>query len=89
MEFPTIDKLAKEVAEKALDEITYEGKTIREEDKIQVLDKIRAEIENHCDFAKEYHCEYCHQCCNLMSVKEILKIIDEYQEESEDDAECQ
>lgn len=30
MEFPTIDKFAKEVAEKALDEITYEGKTIRE-----------------------------------------------------------
>ena len=29
MEF-TIDKFAKEVAEKALDEITYEGKTIRE-----------------------------------------------------------
>ena len=29
MEF-SIDKLAKEVAEKALDEITYEGKTIRE-----------------------------------------------------------
>lgn len=26
----TIDKLAKEVAEKALDEIIYEGKTIRE-----------------------------------------------------------
>ena len=30
MEFPTIDKFAKEVAEKALDEITYEGKTVRE-----------------------------------------------------------
>lgn len=30
MEFPTIDKFAKEVAEKALDEITYDGKTIRE-----------------------------------------------------------
>lgn len=30
MEFPTIDKFAKEVAENALDEITYEGKTIRE-----------------------------------------------------------
>lgn len=30
MEFPTIDKFAKGVAEKALDEITYEGKTIRE-----------------------------------------------------------
>jgi len=43
-----------------------------------VLDKIRAEIENHCGFAKEYHCEYCHQCCNLMSVREILETIDKY-----------
>lgn len=30
MEFPTIDEFAKEVSERALDEITYEGKTIRE-----------------------------------------------------------
>lgn len=30
MEFPTIDEFAKEVAEKALDEFIYEGKTIRE-----------------------------------------------------------
>ena len=30
MEFPTIDKFAKDVAEKALNEITYEGKTLRE-----------------------------------------------------------
>lgn len=30
MKFPTIDEFAKEVAKKALDEIIYEGKTIRE-----------------------------------------------------------
>lgn len=30
MEFPTKDEFAKEVAEKALDEFIYEGKTIRE-----------------------------------------------------------
>jgi hypothetical protein len=30
MKFPTIDEFAKGVAEKALDEVTYEGKTIRE-----------------------------------------------------------
>lgn len=30
MEFPTKDEFAKEVAEKALDEILYEGKTVRE-----------------------------------------------------------
>lgn len=53
------------------------------EDKIQVLDKIRAEIENHCGFAKENHCEYCYSCPNLMGVKEILEVIDKYRTESE------
>lgn len=53
------------------------------EDKIQVLDKLRAEIENHCGFAKENHCEYCYSCPNLMGVKEILEVIDKYRTESE------
>ena len=51
MEF-TIDKFTKEVAEKALDEITYEGKTVREWVEIivkqqpieNVFDNIKAEI---------------------------------------------
>lgn len=30
MKFPTIEEMAKEVAEKALDEYVYEGKTIRQ-----------------------------------------------------------
>ena len=48
------------------------------------LDKIRAEIENHCGLAKESHCKYCYWCNNVMGVKEILKIIDKCKAESED-----
>lgn len=53
------------------------------EDKMQTLDKIRAEIENHCGYAKEYHCECCYSCPNLMGVKEILEVVDKYRSESE------
>ena len=49
-----------------------------------VLDKIRAKIENHCGLAKENHCRYCSYCNNLMGVREILEIIDEYKAESEE-----
>lgn len=42
MEFPTIDEFAKNVAEKALDEFIYEGKTIREW--VEII-------------AKQQHCE--------------------------------
>ena len=49
-----------------------------------VLDKIRAEIENHCGLATENHCRYCCYCNNLMGVREILQIIDKYKAESED-----
>ena len=34
MKFPTIEEMAKDVAEKALDEYVYEGKTIRQWSKI-------------------------------------------------------
>lgn len=44
-----------------------------------VLDKIRAEIENHCGLAKENHCRYCSYCNSLMGVREILEIIDKYE----------
>ena len=40
-----------------------------------ILDKIRAEIENHCGLTKENHCRYCSYCNNLMGVREILEII--------------
>ena len=53
------------------------------EDKIQVLDKIRAEIENHCGLAKENHCKYCYYCNSVIGVREILAIIDKYKTESE------
>lgn len=49
-----------------------------------VLDKIRAEIENHCGLVKENHCRYCSYCNSVMGVREILKIIDKYKTESED-----
>ena len=55
-----------------------------EEPKIDVLDKIRAEIENHCGLTKENHCRYCSYCNNLMGVREILEIIDKYKAESEE-----
>lgn len=42
------------------------------------LDKLRAEIENHCGLAKENHCRYCSYCNSLMGVREILEIIDKY-----------
>ena len=40
MEFPTIDEIAKEVTERALDKVTYEGKTIIE-DLCYLREKIR------------------------------------------------
>ena len=52
-----------------------------------VLDKIRAEIENHCGLAKENHCRYCSYCNSVMGVREILEIIDKYKAESEENDE--
>ena len=45
-----------------------------------ILDKIRAEIENHCGYIKESHCRYCSYCTNLMGVREILEIMAESEE---------
>lgn len=53
------------------------------EDKVNLLEKIRSEFENHCGLAKENHCKYCSYCNSLMGVKEILETIDKYKEESE------
>ncbi len=47
------------------------------------IDKIRAEIENHCGLTKENHCRYCSYCNNVMGVREILEIIDKSKTESE------
>lgn len=49
-----------------------------------VLDKIRAEIENHCGLLKENHCKYCPYCTCVIGVREILEIIDKYKAESEE-----
>ena len=55
-----------------------------EHDKNKVLDKIRAEIENHCGLIKENHCRYCSYCNSVMGVREIIEIIDKYKAESEE-----
>lgn len=69
-EFPTYEQIAKNVAEKALDEFLYDGKSIREWMKIivkqeSILDKIRAEIieEKECAYAdfERYKVEYLGQ----------------------------
>lgn len=39
------------------------------------LDKIRAEVEDHCGLARENHCRYCPYCNNLMGIREILEIM--------------
>lgn len=48
------------------------------------LNKIRAEIENHCGLIKENHCRYCSYCNCVMGVREILEIIEKYKAESEE-----
>jgi len=50
---------------------------------LEVLDKIRAEIENHCGLIKENHCRYCSYCNSVIGVREILEIMDKYKAESE------
>ncbi len=51
-------------------------------DMVDMLGKIRAEIENHCGLTKENHCRYCSYCNSVMGVREILEIIDKYKAES-------
>lgn len=45
----------------------------------EVIDKIKAEIGNHCGLTKEKHCRYCSYCHSVMGVREILEIIDKIQ----------
>ena len=62
MKFPTIKETAEEVAEKALDEFEYKGKTLR-----QWIDAIYAASESFewCDGCKEYDQEQ--HCCHRYS----------------------
>jgi len=55
-----------------------------EDGKNDVLEKIRAEIENHCGLVKENHCRFCSYCSSVMGVREILEVIDKYKAESEE-----
>ncbi len=48
------------------------------------VSEIRAEIEKHCGLIKEDHCKTCSSCHTLMSVREILNILDRYNKEGEE-----
>ena len=58
MEFPTIDEFAKRVAEKALDEITYKGKTIREWAEIITKQQPCEDCISRAEALKHTHIEY-------------------------------
>ena len=47
-----------------------------------ILDKIRAEIANHCGVNTDY-CDSCRFCTDSIEIREILTIIDKYKAESE------
>lgn len=113
----TLDKLAKDVADKALNDIKLDGKTIREwveilakqqiclsleqepfinkpcisegvcrEDKMQVLDKIRAEIVEltKCPYGTECLGANCPSNTDCMICGDhVLEILDKYRAESE------
>lgn len=49
-----------------------------------VLDEIRAEIENHCGLTKEDHCRYCYYCHSVIGVREILEIVNKYKKGDKD-----
>ena len=71
MKFPTIKEMAEEVAEKALDEFEYKGKTLR-----QWIDAIYAASESFewCDGCKEYDQEK--HCCHRFT-KVIRQAVEE------------
>lgn len=75
MKFPTIKEMAEEVAEKALDEFEYKGKTLR-----QWIDAIYAASESFewCNGCKEYdqekHC--CHRFTKVIrQAVEEMKVV--------------
>lgn len=73
MKFPTFEEMAKEVAEKALDEFEYKGKTLR-----QWIDAIYAASESFewCDGCKEYDQEQ--HCCHRFT-KVIRNAVEDMQ----------
>lgn len=62
-------------------EFRSRNRQIYDKGRSDVLDKIRAEIEDHCGLTKENHCKYCSYCNSVMGVREILEIIDKYKGE--------
>jgi hypothetical protein len=64
--------------------VTAYDMAIQALEQTDVLDKIRAEIANHCGLLKQNHCRYCSYCNSVMGVREIIEIIDKYKAESEE-----
>lgn len=76
MKFPTIDEFAKRVAEKALDEITYEGKTIREWAGIITKQQPSEDCISRSEALKHTHIEYDddgvgHKVVNAEDIKDL------------------
>lgn len=69
------------MTDQTLKDIDRSFKALEERD--ELLDKIRDEIENHCGLTKENHCRYCSYCNSVMGVREILEVIDKHVAESE------
>lgn len=77
MKFPTFEEMAKEVAEKALDEYVYEGKTIRQwveilkdyDDKKTTLERIAEQLKGQT-FLNSY------ELVNIGWNKAIIKAIE-------------
>lgn len=82
MKFPTYEEWGEKVAEQVIDVYLINGRTIREwieilSDKLTMLNKIRAEIEDEkidfdLDIGQEIHYN--------RAIDDVLKIIDKYME---------
>lgn len=83
MKFPTMEEMAKEVAEKALDEYEYEGKTIRQwvevlkdyDDKQTTLERILERLEE--EHAKSEQCPKFEKVFRQVAFEEAIKIVKE------------
>lgn len=62
MKFPTYEEMARDVAEKALDEYEYNGKTLREWVEIIAATDINVGTKDGADcISRQAACEYCHE----------------------------
>lgn len=81
MKFPTMEEMAKDVAEKALDEYEYEGKTIRQwveilkdyDDKKTTLERIIERLEE--EHRKSEECPKFEKAFRQVAFEEAIEII--------------